>query len=238
MLAVGGQRIRVELIAIAGRAPDVGEAPRRACGTFSRAAAVQLGVVERPRVHASLSLATLALVDVCKQTPPRGGRTPAACKTYPSPDRLLPIPRKCLRSGKDCGGDRASHQRPHYPGECDPQPMCTSFVAQQWHNGRHFVAPRQHSVNNRREEEHRFLERPPARNVTCNAHAEQVATPRGAQTLEPRNLPNRNFAGRNLEPRGPERIQPSTHPAHRSSPARSEDAEPAPAMRRWRYLAK
>src|SRR5262249_32558107 len=36
------------------------------------------------------------------------------------------------------------------PGECDPQPMCTSFVAQQWHKHRHFVARQQHSVNNRR----------------------------------------------------------------------------------------
>jgi len=37
MLAVGGQRIRVELIAIAGCAPDVGEAPRRATEGPARA---------------------------------------------------------------------------------------------------------------------------------------------------------------------------------------------------------
>src|SRR5262245_39592841 len=56
---------------------------RRARTPFDHVAARKLGPIERPRVHASRSLATLALAGVRKQTPPRDSRTPAACKTFP-----------------------------------------------------------------------------------------------------------------------------------------------------------
>src|SRR5215510_15501516 len=85
------------------------ETVRRARGNLNHVAKGKLGLVERRRVHASGSLATLVPADVRKRTPPRSSRTPDRLKDLPSPDRLLPMPRPCPahaphvpRSGKDC----------------------------------------------------------------------------------------------------------------------------------------
>src|SRR5215475_6943520 len=103
--SLGGEReaFRVEMVATAERAQATGDAEparrrsvRRARTPLGHVAGGKLGLVERPRVHASGSLATLALAGVCKQTPPRCSRTPSCLQDLPSPDRLLPTPRKCL----------------------------------------------------------------------------------------------------------------------------------------------
>src|SRR5262249_59027411 len=108
----------------------------------------------------------------------------AACKTFPRRIAFCPYPASASAPGKDCGEIACRTSDRTNPGECDPQPMCTSFVAQQWHMRRHFVAPRQHSVNNRRARA--WHEDPSSRESAQifrvakahpESHAERVKTP-------------------------------------------------------------
>src|SRR5262249_13172229 len=88
-------------VATAERAQATGDAEparrrsvRRARTPLGHVAGGKLGLVERPRVHASGSLATLALAGVCKQTPPAAAEPPAACKTFPRRIAFCPPPER------------------------------------------------------------------------------------------------------------------------------------------------
>jgi hypothetical protein len=138
------------------------------CGACEGASVTwRLGSLQLSNARASMRLVPwrpLPLPMLASEHHPAAADPPAACKTFPRRIAFCHCPASAAQRQK-LRGDRASHPRLHYPGECDPQPMCTSFVAQQWHKHRQFVASRQHSVNNPRGTSAAF------RHNRCEAHA-------------------------------------------------------------------
>jgi hypothetical protein len=121
----------------------------RARPSLPPVAASKLALVKRAGVHAFGSVPVSSRMFTAEHHP-AGSRAPGRLQDIPSPDRSCKCP---------AGASQASAPRPGTPcrtgdctnpDDCDPQLMWPPFVAQRWHSPLHFVAPRQHSVNNRR----------------------------------------------------------------------------------------